>query len=162
MHLYSCLLPIRIEIWWTEGAKNSIGCSDFQTDEQKCSINDHSMAVTILKSSDFIPGLWHCTNIHSSLLKLLRCCRCLYQQKLTSPELRWRSPGWWCHTWAGSPWLLCSRLWWWCGSALALLCPAFTHIHMHIFQYNIMLHTCFTFIHLPIKNKKLNKNNQFP
>lgn len=61
---------------------------------------------------------------------------CWCQQKLTSPERRWRSPGWWCHTWAGSPWLLCSRLWWWCGSALALLCPAFTHIHRNIFLYN--------------------------
>ena len=32
----------------------------------------------------------------------------------------WR---WWCRIPAWCPWLLCSRRWWWCGSAPVPLCP---------------------------------------
>lgn len=63
---------------------------------------------------------------------------------LTSPALHWRSPGWWCHTWAGSPWLLCSRLWWWYGSALALLYPAFTQTHIK--YISVLYFILFTFV----------------
>lgn len=44
----------------------------------------------------------------------------------TSPVQHRTTPGLWCHTLAGTPWLLCSKLWWWFGSAPVLPCPVKT------------------------------------
>lgn len=46
----------------------------------------------------------------------------------TSPERRRTTPGLWCRTWAGTPWLLCSTLWWWSCSAPAPRCPENTQL----------------------------------
>lgn len=50
-----------------------------------------------------------------------RCCAAICWCFRSS----WR---WWCRRPAWCPWLLCSRRWWWCGTAPGPLCP-YTHTH---------------------------------
>lgn len=81
----------------------------------------------------------------------------------TNPVLSRMTLGLWCHTLAGIPWLLCSKLWWWSGNAPALPCPV---TKQHIWEIvcfswdQKLFFSFFLYIYLLKKNKQTNKKKQ--